>query len=171
MERIGHRLRRVDSTADWMAYHDIRRAELFACAPASDYDVDHPDEHEPSNLPHVLDLDGQVIGTIRIDLLGSARVAFRLVAIRGACQRLGHGSALLRLAEALVDDLGYSQVTVNASATVLPFFMRHGYAPGDWHDIDRPPAGAIRLGKKLRLDWNGSLYGELMHRWLAAGGP
>jgi GNAT superfamily N-acetyltransferase len=171
VERIGHRLRRVDSRADWAAYHDIRRTELFqAYRPDLVYDPDHPDEHEPSNLPHVLDLDGVVVGTVRIDLMGADRAAFRLIAVRRDVQRRGHGRVLLRLAEQLVSDLGCAQVTINSTRPALPFYLRNGYAPGDWHDIEAPHADTVRVGRMLRVDNGVSLYGELMHRWLSISG-
>jgi GNAT superfamily N-acetyltransferase len=171
MERNGHRLRRVDTPADWAAYHDIRRAELFAVyRPDVAYDADHPDEHEPSNLPHVLDVDGAVIGTVRIDLMGAERAAFRLIAIRRGLQRRGHGGVLLRLAEALVGELGCSEVTINAIRPALPFYMRNGYRPGDWHDVETPHADTIRVGKRLDAGMGASLFGALKDQWLAAGG-
>jgi GNAT superfamily N-acetyltransferase len=171
MERIEHRLRRVDTPADWAAYHDIRRTELFArYRPELAYDAGHPDEREPSNLPHVLDLDGMVIGTVRIDLMGAKCAAFRLIAIRRTFQRQGHGAALLRLAESLVAELGGSQVTINSTRPALPFYVRNGYRPGDWHDVETRHADAVRVGKRLDVDRGASLYSELKQRWLSVSG-
>ena len=150
MEQGQYRLRRVERLTDWHAYHNIRRTELFdAYWPGVAYDTNHPDEHEPSNLPHVLELDQAIVGTIRIDLMGAKCAAFRLIAVRRPFQGQGHGSALLRLAEALVAELGCAQVTVNAVAAALPFFQRSGYAAGDWHDIEPPQAGTVRVGKAI----------------------
>jgi GNAT superfamily N-acetyltransferase len=163
-------LRRVEQLTDWHAYHNIRRTELFdAYRPGVAYDTNHPDEHEPSNLPHVLELDKAIIGTIRVDLMGAERAAFRLIAIRGPLQNQGHGSAMLRLAEQLVAELGCAQVTINSVPVALPFYLRNGYAPGAWPDIEPPHADAVRVGKMLRLDQTPSLYGELKHRWLSVG--
>ena len=153
MEQGQYRLRRVERLTDWHAYHNIRRTELFdAHWPGVAYDTNHPDEHEPSNLPHVLELDEAIIGTIRIDLMGAERAAFRLIAIRRPLQNRGHGSALLRLAEAFVAELGCAQVAINALAAALPFFHRNGYAPVDWHDIEQPHADTMRVGKRFRID-------------------
>jgi GNAT superfamily N-acetyltransferase len=167
----GYRLRRVERLTDWHAYHNIRRVELFdAYRPGIAYDTNHPDEHEPSNLPHVLELNEAIIGTIRIDLMGAERAAFRLIAIRRPLQNRGHGSALLRLAEALVAELGCAQVTINAIGPALRFYLRNGYSPGDWHDIEQPQADTVRVGKRLNLGEGASLFGELKDRWLSMGG-
>jgi GNAT superfamily N-acetyltransferase len=145
-----YRLRRVESLTDWHAYHNIRRTELFAVqCPDVVYDSNHPDEHEPSNLPHVLEVDGTIAGTIRIDLMGERCAAFRLIAIRKAMQRRGHGSRLLALAEQLVAELGCAQVTIQAMRGALPFYERNGYAAGRWFDIAPPLRDAVTVGKML----------------------
>lgn len=145
-----YRLRRVESLTDWHAYHNIRRTELFTVhCPDVVYDSNHPDEREPSNLPHVLEVDGTIAGTIRIDLMGARCAAFRLITIRKALQRQGHGTHLLALAEQLVSELGCAQVTINAIRASAPFYQKNGYAPGDWHDIIVPLRDTIRVGKVL----------------------
>ena len=152
MEAI-YRLRRVESLTDWHAYHNIRRTELFATqCPDVVYDSNHPDEREPSNLPHVLEVNGTIAGTIRIDLMGARCAAFRLIAIRKALQKRGHGTRLLALAEQLVAELGCAQVTVQSAPSAVPFYLRNGYASGDWHDIIVPLANMVRLGKRLQSD-------------------
>jgi GNAT superfamily N-acetyltransferase len=145
-----YRLRRVESLTDWHAYHNIRRTELFAVHyPDVVYDSNHPDEREPSNLPHVLEVDGAIAGTIRIDLMGARCAAFRLIAIRKALQRQGHGSRLLALAEQLVAGLGCAQVTIQSAPDAVPFYLRNGYAKGSWFDIATPRRGAVTIGKVL----------------------
>src|SRR6185369_587488 len=145
-----YRLRRVESLTDWHAYHNIRRTELFGTlCPEIVYDSNHPDEREPSNLPHVLELDGTIVGTIRIDLMGARCAAFRLIAIRRALQKQGHGTQMLALAEQLVAELGCAQVTIQAAPSALPFYLRNGYAEGNWHDIIVPLRGSVRVGKML----------------------
>lgn len=148
-----YRLRRVESLTDWHAYHNIRRTDLFATqCPDVVYDSNHPDEREPSNLPHVLEVNGTIAGTIRIDLMGARCAAFRLIAIRKALQKRGHGTRLLTLAEELVAELGCAQVTIQSAPSAVPFYLRNGYARGDWHDIIVPLADTVRLGKRLQGD-------------------
>lgn len=145
-----YRLRRVESLTDWHAYHNIRRTELFAVhCPDVVYDSNHADEREPSNLPHVLEVDGTIGGTIRIDLMGARCAAFRLIAIRKALQRRGHGTRLLALAEQLVGELGCGQVTIQSAPDAVPFYLRNGYAKGSWFDIATPRREAIPVGKVL----------------------
>jgi GNAT superfamily N-acetyltransferase len=155
-----YRLRRVESLTDWHAYHNIRRTELFAVhCPDVIYDSNHPDEREPSNLPHVLEVDGTIAGTIRIDLMGARCAAYRLIAIRKALQRRGHGTRLLALAEQLVGELGCAQVTIQSAPAAVPFYLKNGYAKGDWHDIIVPLRGSITLGKMLTPAAIGELGG------------
>lgn len=145
-----YRLRRVESLTDWHAYHNIRRTELFAVhCPDVIYDSNHPDEREPSNLPHVLEVDGTIAGTIRIDLMGERCAAFRLIALRKALQRQGHGSRLLALAEQLVAELGCAQVTIQSAPAAVPFYERNGYTRGGWFDIAPPLRAAVTVGKLL----------------------
>jgi GNAT superfamily N-acetyltransferase len=161
-----YRLRRVESLTDWHAYHNIRRSELFAVhCPDVVYDSNHPDEREPSNLPHVLEVDGSIAGTIRIDLMGARCAAFRLIAIRKALQRRGHGTRLLALAEQLVGELGCAQVTIQSAPGAVPFYLRNGYAKGSWFDIAPPLREAVSVGKMLspaslgeRGGWHQAVY-------------
>lgn len=161
-----YRLRRVETLTDWHAYHNIRRTELFAVhLPGVIYDSNHPDEREPSNLPHVLEVDGAIAGTIRIDLMGARCAAFRLIAIRKALQRRGHGTHLLALAEQLVGELGCAQVTIQSAPDAVPFYLRNGYAKGSWFDIGTPRREAVTVGKVLtpaplgeRGGWHQAIY-------------
>jgi hypothetical protein len=90
-------LRRVQSAAQWAAYHAIRRDAIFApLLPGQAYDESGPDEHRPGRLAHVLLHDGQVVGTVRIDLIDETQAGLRLIAIRSDLQRRGHGTARWR---------------------------------------------------------------------------
>src|SRR5215471_20289897 len=85
---------------EWSAYHAIRQDAIFsALLPGQAYDEHDPDEFQHRHLPHVLVRDGEIIGTLRIDLVGETQAGLRLIAIRRDLQRQGHGSVLLRLAE------------------------------------------------------------------------
>src|SRR5262249_6316392 len=48
--------------------------------PGQAYDEHDPDEFERGHLPHVLVRDGEVIGTVRIDLIGDTQAGLRLIA-------------------------------------------------------------------------------------------
>jgi hypothetical protein len=148
--QTSHALKAVVSDADRRAYHEIRRDSIFAVyRSAANYDPNHPDETKPGNLPHVLTLGGDVIGTIRIDLLGERRAAFRLIAIRNDLQRRGHGSELLLLAERRAQDLDVVEVVLNAVVPALPFYRARGYAEGRWYDVEPVAADVVRVGKRL----------------------
>src|SRR5262249_26464808 len=93
-------LRPARSPQEWAAYHAIRRDAIFAALlPGQPYDEQDADEFVPDHCPHVLLRDDEVVGVVRIDLIGKKQAGLRLVAIRGDLQRRGHGRILLRLAE------------------------------------------------------------------------
>jgi GNAT superfamily N-acetyltransferase len=143
-------LRPVRTAGDWAAYHAIRRDAIFALyRPNQTYDPDHADETKPGNLPHVLARDEEIVGVVRIDLLAADHAAFRLVGIRKDVQRIGLGTALLRLAEDVARAFGRCEVVLNSTLPALDFYLANGYAPGDWFDVELLRRDLVRVGKRL----------------------
>ena len=98
--RDRYTLRPPQSSDDWSAYHAIRRGAIFApLLPRHTYDEHDPDEFKPGHLPHLLVRDGEIVGTVRIDLIDADQAGLRLIGIRNDLQRQGHGAILLQLAE------------------------------------------------------------------------
>ena len=91
-----------------------------------------PDERDPANHPLVFLLDGQVIGTIRIDIKPGGLAVFRLVAIDDAWQGHGFGSVMLDKAEALARAYGAETICLNSVTEAYHFYLRHGFAPERW---------------------------------------
>ncbi len=88
-----YHLQPVRSSREWAAYHAIRRDAIFATLlPDQAYDEHDPDEFAPDHFPHLLLRDGEVLGTVRIDLIGKSAAGFRLIGIRPDLQRQGHGA-------------------------------------------------------------------------------
>jgi GNAT superfamily N-acetyltransferase len=146
-----YRLRPTRSPRDWAAYHAIRRDAIFApLLPGQAYDESAGDEFKPGNLPHVLLCDGEIVGTVRIDLIDDTQAGLRLIGILRDRQRQGHGARLLALAEAVILNLGRSEVVINAHPTSLSFYLANGYREGNWRDQGPVAAGLIRVGKRLR---------------------
>jgi GNAT superfamily N-acetyltransferase len=149
-----HSLRPARTPHDWAAYHAIRRDAIFApLLPAQVYDANDAndaDEFAPGNLPHVLVHRGEVVGTVRIDLIDDRQGGLRLIGIRRDLQRQGHGAVLLGLAEQVVRGLGRTEAVINAHPSSLRFYLANGYREGDWRDKAPVPAGLIRVGKRLR---------------------
>jgi GNAT superfamily N-acetyltransferase len=81
--------------------------------------------------------------------MGARCAAFRLIAIRRALQKQGHGTRLLALAEQLVAELGCAQVTIQSAKDAVPFYLKNGYATGDWFDIITPLRETVCVGKVL----------------------
>lgn len=148
LERYALRPARLPQ--EWSAYHAIRRDAIFsALLPGQAYDEHDPDEFQHRHLPHVLVRDGEIIGTVRIDLVGETQAGLRLIAIRRDLQRQGHGSVLLRLAEHAARGLGRTEIVINAHPTSLSFYLANGYREGEWHDATPVPANLVRVGKRL----------------------
>ena len=150
MDLARYTLQPVRSPREWKAYHAIRRDAIFAALlPDQAYDEHDPDEFERGRLPHVLVRDGEVIGTVRIDLIGATQAGLRLIAIRRDLQRQGHGRVLLRLAERAARAFGRIEIGINAHPTSLTFYLANGYREGEWRDAGSVPATLIRVGKRL----------------------
>ena len=147
---MNYELARPSTAAEWAAYHDIRRVAIFErYLPGQTYDPEDADEFKELNLPHLLRHDEDAIGTLRIDVLGDARAAFRLIAIRPDLQGQGHGAALLRLAEERAAAFGCGEVVLNAIKPALGFYRKHGYEPGAWFDIEPERDHSVRVGKRV----------------------
>jgi GNAT superfamily N-acetyltransferase len=148
--RDRYTLRPPQSSDDWIAYHAIRRDAIFApLLPRHAYDEHDPDEFKSGHLPHLLVRDGEIIGTVRIDLIDPTQAGLRLIGIRNDLQRQGHGGILLQLAEKAAHAFGRTVVVINAHPTSLTFYLANGYRTGDWHDAGPVPAGLIRVGKRV----------------------
>jgi hypothetical protein len=144
-------LRRVQSAAQWAAYHAIRRDAIFApLLPGQAYDESGPDEHRPGRLAHVLLHDGQVVGTVadRPHRRNPGRPAPDRHPLGFAAPRPWHRP--LALAEQTSRGLGRTDIIINAHPTSLTFYLANGYAEGEWHDTSPVPPGLIRVGKRLR---------------------
>lgn len=117
------------SESEWKAYHDIRRTVLFeARGRFGVYQANHPDEHAPENYPFLLFLDDQAIGVIRIDLPDQTEEAvFRRVAIVPEHQRQGHGTTLMREAEAFAAAHNRTMFIANVARDAVPFYEKLGY--------------------------------------------
>lgn len=145
----GYVLRPPATDAEWAAYHDIRRRALFApFHPEVAYDPDHPDERDPRNHPLVLVKDGAVIGTLRIDCLDAERAALRLFAVAPGRQGMGHGRALLRLAEDFVRRGGRRRIVLHGNPEAIGFYLGNGYRRMPWDD-DAALGESVDLAKDL----------------------
>ncbi len=141
--RMKYALKRPATSAEWAAYHDIRRRVLFELRGLTGvYDAQHPDELRSGNHPLLLTYGDVSIGVIRVDLAPPVAI-FRRVAVRDDLQRLGHGRMLLSLAEAFAQKSGAAviQSYVDPEATV--FHERCGFV--------RLTAAGGQVGAKMLL--------------------
>jgi GNAT superfamily N-acetyltransferase len=92
-------------------YHAMRKRMLFDPI-GRPYDDNHPDESLDGTHRRVLLLDGELIGTVRIDL-DVPYAAFRLVTIREDLQGHGFGRRLVELSEGFARSSGCRRVAVN----------------------------------------------------------
>jgi GNAT superfamily N-acetyltransferase len=132
-----YELRAPRNDEEWRAFHAIRRKVLFENRGKLEaYNENHPDDSKPGNHPLILLYCDDIIGVIRLDIDGTV-AWFRRVAIRDDLQRLGHGRALLRLAEDFAKAQGCSEVRSNAAVEAVGFYERCGYARDE--SVPAPP--------------------------------
>ncbi len=142
-------LRVPQGRAEWDAYHLIQRKALFEPHhPDVTYDRDHADESKPGNFPLGLIADGELVGTIRVDLLDETRAALRLVAIHPDRQCQGLGAVMLGLAEDFIRRHGRRKIVVHGNPLAIGFYLENGYVERPW--VDDPPMGkSIDVAKDL----------------------
>lgn len=142
-----HELRAPANENEWRALHDIRRKVLFENrGKLGTYIENHPDDFKAGHHPLVLVYRGVVIGVVRVEVC-ERRAWFRRVAIRDDLQRMGHGRALLRLAEAFAKAEGCDETLSNAAVEAVGFYERCGYM----RDVSETgPPNSVRMHKLLR---------------------
>lgn len=130
---MGYELNEVSDPADWVAYHAIRRQELFeAKGRHGIYDPNRPDERLPGMHPYLLKLDGSPLGTTRLDIRDDGTAIVRMVAITSPEQRKGHGRVLSRMVEERARSFGAATLFVNAAPTALGFYDATGWHRHVW---------------------------------------
>lgn len=142
----------VKDPADWRAFHDIRRQELFeAKGRFGVYDENHPDDHAPFAHPYLLKLGGVPIGTTRLDVRGDGTAIFRLVAITAAEQGKGHGRVMERLVEERARALGATTLYVNAADTAVGFYRNTGWTEHSWDptELVNISVNAVQMTKQI----------------------
>lgn len=127
---------RVERESHWRSLHDIRREVLFETGifPFV-YDENHPDDRAAGNMPYLLMSDETPIGVVRLDRRGTIGVV-RLVGIREAYQRRGHGRMLSALADRAAAADGITQLCVNAFVGAIGFYEKTGWQHAIWDAIE-----------------------------------
>ncbi len=162
-------LRPARSRKEWDRLHAIRRSEIFDRyhPPATEwwvrYDPDHPDDRDPRHRALVQLLDGEVVGTCRVDALPGDRAALRLVAVDPRWRGQGLGAELVEAAEEVALGLGAEQLCLNAQPSVTEFYARLGFAPRAWAGSSRCRR-SVPMAKPLRL----GLAGGVPVAWVSA---
>jgi len=140
-------LRAPRSEYEWDRLHAIRKTCIFDVYHPSDgpwpceYDPAHPDDRDAANKPLLLIVDGEVAGTLRLDLKPDGRAVVRLVALDPDFRRGGLGASMLEMAEAVAQTSGARALCVNAQPEVVGFYARQGFAPGRWEGCTACPRG------------------------------
>jgi GNAT superfamily N-acetyltransferase len=149
---MPYRLSPPATPAEWQAFHDIRRAELFERRGRHGiYDASHPDDADPKNRPLLLSLDGEPLGTVRLDNFGDGTGCIRLVAVTAAEQGRGHGRVLQRMVEKIARGLGMHTLYVNAAPSALGFYEKLGWERHVWdaEELNGIAADCIQMRKGI----------------------
>lgn len=140
-------LRAPRSQDEWDRLHAIRKTHIFDVYHPPDgpwpceYDPAHPDDRDPANRPLLLVVDGEVAGTLRLDLKPYGKAVVRLVALEPGFRGGGLGASMLELVQAAATAAGAHSLCVNAQPGVVGFYTRLGFAPGRWKGCTACPRG------------------------------
>jgi GNAT superfamily N-acetyltransferase len=149
---MGYELAEVTVPGDWVAYHAIRRQELFeARGRHGIYDPNRPDERLPAMHPYLLKLDGKPLGTTRLDIRDDGTAVFRLVAITATEQGKGHGRVLGKMVEQRARGFGTHTALVNAAPTAVGYYESTGWQRHVWDssELVSIAADCIQMRKQL----------------------
>lgn len=126
-------LHQLSSPEDWEAMHAIRLQVLFTPErhPGIVYDRAHPHDTNPAHAKFLLTLDGEPIGTARLDPRGEGGVV-RLVGIVPNRQRQGHGAVLEGMVADYARTRGMTRLWVNAARDAVGFYEKRGWSPFVW---------------------------------------
>lgn len=148
---MGYELRRATSAEDLAAMHRLRRDVLFARrGRAAIYNDDHPDDAVSNHLKFLLVLDGERIGTARLDLVqGVAKL--RLVVIAAERQREGHGSVMEQLIAEHAHRLGITTLLVNSAPDAVGFYEKRGWQRELWDasELQGIASDCVQMAKYL----------------------
>jgi N-acetylglutamate synthase-like GNAT family acetyltransferase len=149
---MGYELVEVTDPVDWVAYHAIRRQELFeARGRHGIYNENHPHDRAPNAYPYLLKLDGRPLGTARLDVRDDGTAVFRLVAITGSDQGKGHGRVMGQMIEDRARAFGTHTVFLNAADTAVGFYRATGWHEHVWDqtELDTFAQGCTQMRKSL----------------------
>ncbi|WP_455872512.1 GNAT family N-acetyltransferase [Rhizobium yanglingense] len=130
------RLVRVEDEGDWKAYHSIRRRVFFELRGRNDYDPLHPDEYRDGHIPLLYKIDGNAVGTVRLDIAHDNGLAgtVRLVAVLPERQGKGVGAAMMLELEKLALRKGLRRLQVHAARDAVGFYQKQGWEMVDHHE-------------------------------------
>jgi N-acetylglutamate synthase-like GNAT family acetyltransferase len=149
---MGYELIDVETGADWVAYHSIRRQELFESRGRYGiYDEHYPGDHGPGMFHLLLKLDGEPIGTARLDIRDNGTAVFRLVAITHTQQHRGHGRVMGGMIEERARQSGTHTLFVNAAQEAHGFYRATGWDDYQWDraELDGRASSCIQMRKHL----------------------
>lgn len=104
-------LRRPCTDAEWNAYHQLRRTELFErFLPHLVYDPDHPDAWTHEVFHFGLFAAGELLGCVQVRWISESEASIHLVAVDPKRRGAGLGGDLVRRAEAFASVNGRDRI-------------------------------------------------------------
>jgi len=128
------KLRPPSNQVELAALHDLRDSVLFMGRGRSGYDRHHPDDQSPNNHFMGFWQDGELLGTLRVDLMDSETAALRLVAVAPHLQRRGIGRKMVTAAEKFILAAGCCRAVTNAAVDAVQFYSQLGFEEAHWND-------------------------------------
>lgn len=162
-DRMGHALVEVSAPDDWLAYHAIRRVELFENKGRFGiYDDRHPDDMASAAHPYLFKVDERPVGTTRLDLREGGIGIFRLVAISAAEQGRGYGRMMGEMVASRAREMGVRTLLVNAAPEAVGFYRKTGWTPFEWDraELVGIAASCVQMRKALAAAQDGAGTGK-----------
>ncbi|MGC4077559.1 MAG: GNAT family N-acetyltransferase [Rubrivivax sp.] len=149
---MTYELHELETPEDWEAMHRIRLKVLFTPErhPGLVYDRAHPHDTNPEHVKFLLLLDGEPIGTTRLDPRGDSGIV-RLVGIVPGQQRRGHGSVMEQLVVDFARARGMRRLAVNAARDAVGFYEKLGWSPEVWgqEELETFARNCVQMTKPL----------------------
>jgi N-acetylglutamate synthase-like GNAT family acetyltransferase len=147
---VRYELIEVTFKSDWQKYHSLRR-RVRERRGLTNYDETHADDYKAANHPLLLRLDGQTIGTVRLDDFDNGTGALRLVAIEPDLHRQGHGRALSNYVENYARRLDMKTLYVNATPEAVGYYEKLGWKPDVWNEVELMgiASDCLQMSKRL----------------------
>ena len=148
LKEQGLSIARVQSDAQWEAYHRIRQQEIFSMLPFT-YDPHHPALSHPAHYHFVLYEHETIIGVAEIDFIPPNEAGLRPFALDKPFQGRGFGAHFLTALEEWLRGQNRIILRLHANPPAVSFYRRLGYTEQPFVEARLDVIATVDMAKKL----------------------